>query len=412
MSIIRFVAFRYLLAKKRTNFVNIVTGISFAGVLVGAASLIVVLSVYNGLESLTERLYSKFNPDIRITPSQGKWLDIQELNGAIAAFNAIDKVSFSLQENALIRYGDREVVGVIKGVDTAYHQVADVPSTMIRGEFVLRDGFGLPYAMLGSGLAYQLQISLNDFRRGLDVYMPRAGVKVNLLNPESAFVRRSLQPAGIFDIQPEINEQYMLVPLAFVQDLLALSPERVGAAELKVKPGFAAEKVAKQMQAALGSDFDVRDRFRQEEAIFKIFRTEKWWTYFFLLLIVLVAALNLTGSLSMLVIDKKKDMAVLRSLGAKRSLLFGIFLFLGLAITFLGALLGIGLGSLLCWLQQEYAFIQFAGEGTFVVNAYPIQLRWSDVGAVMGGVMLIGTFCALYPAFKAAAEVSVDSLKT
>lgn len=412
MSIIRFVAFRYLFAKKRTNFVNIITGISFAGVLVGAASLIVVLSVYNGLESLTERLYSKFNPDIKISPAQGKWLDQKELKAALADFEGIDRVAFTLQENALIRYGNREVVGVIKGVDTAYHQVAEVPSAMIRGEFVLRDGFGLPYAMLGSGLAYQLQISLNDFRRGLDVYMPRAGVKINLLNPESAFVRRSLQPAGIFDIQPEINEQYMIVPLVFVQDLLSLSSAQVGLVEVKVQEGYALDKLAKQLQASLGSDFVVQDRFRQEEAIFKIFRTEKWWTYFFLLLIVLVAALNLTGSLSMLVIEKKKDMAVLRSLGAKRSLLFGIFLFLGLAITCLGALLGIGLGSLLCWLQQEYAFIQFAGEGTFVVSAYPVQLRWSDVGAVLGGVMLIGTCCAFYPAYKAAAEVSIDSLKT
>ncbi|MFN3528816.1 MAG: FtsX-like permease family protein [Bacteroidia bacterium] len=404
MRFVNFVAFRYLFAPKRTNFINLVTGISFLGVWVGAAALVVVLSVYNGLEALTEGLYSKFNPDIRIRPATGKLLNAQELEQALQGWEQVEAISYSLQENALVRYGEREQVAMVKGVDSAYAGVTGIASTMIRGEFVLRDGFGLPYAMLGSGLGYALQISLNDFRRGLDVYMPLRGAKIDLMRPERAFVQRSLQPAGIFDVQPDINQHYMLVPLVFMQNLMQLNSEEVGEAELLLKPGVQSESFMKRLQQHLGDDFEVKDRYRQEEAIYKIFRTEKWWTYFFLLLIVLVAALNLVGSLSMLVIEKKRDIAILAGLGASRSQLFAIFMGVGLLITGIGALLGVGTGVLLCWLQQNFGFIQLAGEGSFVVNAYPVRLLAFDIVAVLLGVCLIGALCALYPAQRAARQ--------
>lgn len=408
---LRFVIFRYLVAKKRTNFINLITGISFLGVWVGTAALVVVLSVYNGLEGLTESLYSKFNPDIRIRPAKGKLLDTATLTKFLASRSDIAHWSFTLEENALIRYGDKEVIGVIKGVDAEFAAVTDLPAAMMRGEYVLRDGFGLPYAMVGAGLGYQLQISLNDFRRGIEVYMPRRGAKLNLLQPESAFVRRSLQPAGIFDVQPEINQQYMLVPLVFLQDLLELTNQQAGSVEVRLKAGVDAEKAMLAWQKELGTAFEVKDRYRQEEALFKIFRSEKWWTYFFLMLIVLVAALNLIGSLSMLVIEKKRDIAILSSLGASGRLLFSLFFGLGMLITGIGVILGLFSGALLVWLQQQYGFVQFAGEGSFLVSAYPVALRSADLVFIALGVLLIGAICAFYPAMKAARLPVAENLR-
>jgi len=408
---LRFVIFRYLVAKKRTNFINLITGISFLGVWVGTAALVVVLSVYNGLEGLTESLYSKFNPDMRIRPARGKLLDAANLQRFVQSREEVAHWSFTLEENALIRYGDKEVVGVVKGVDAGFAEVTDLPSAMMRGEYVLRDGFGLPYAMVGAGLGYQLQISLNDFRRGIEVYMPRRGAKLNLMQPESAFVRRNLQPAGIFDVQPEINQQYMLVPLVFLQDLLQLNEQQAGSLEVKLKEGINAEKAMLAWQKELGAGYEVKDRYRQEEALFKIFRSEKWWTYFFLMLIVLVAALNLIGSLSMLVIEKKRDIAILSSLGASGHLLFSLFFGLGMLITGIGVVLGLASGALLVWLQQQYGFVQFAGEGSFLVSAYPVALKVADMVAVAGGVMLIGALCAFYPASKAARQPVAENLR-
>lgn len=411
MSVIRFIAFRYLFAKKRTNFINIVTGISFGGVLVGAAALIVVLSVYNGLEELTQGMYSKFNPDVRVRPLNSKLFDRREMEAQLKNFPQINGISYSIEENALFRYGDREVVGVIKGVDSAFVELTEVNQTMVRGEYVLRDGFGLPYAMLGVGIGYQLQISLNDYRQGIEVYMPARGKKIDLLRPETSFEKRVLQPAGIFDIQPEINQQYVLVPLVFVSDLMGITEHQVGEVAVRLKSGEHAASFAKKLQTALGSDFEVKDRYRQQEAIFKIFQTEKWWTYFFLLLIVLVAALNLVGALSMLVIEKQRDIAILSSLGASKPVLFGIFMAVGSLITLVGASLGIGLGTLLCTLQQQYEFIRFAGEGAFVVSAYPVSLRFTDILLVFGGVLLIGVLCTLYPALKAAKSMTTAHLR-
>lgn len=401
---LKFILFRYLIAKKRSNFINLITGISFLGVWVGTAALVVVLSVYNGLEGLTESLYSKFNPDLRIRPAVGKLIDADALRSFVSERPEVEAYSFILEENALVRYGDREVVGVLKGVDESFDAVSNLSQSMMRGEYVLRDGFGLPYALVGAGMGYELQVSLNDFRRGLEVYMPRRGAKLNLMQPESSFIRRSLQPAGVFDVQPEINQQYMIVPLVFLQDILQLEPKEAGGLEVRLKPGVNAEKAMRQWQDALGSHYDIKDRYRQEEALFKIFKSEKWWTYFFLLLIVLVAALNLIGSMSMLVIEKQRDIAVLSSLGATPGLIFRLFFGLGMLITSIGMGLGLGTGALLCWLQETYGFVEFAGQGSFVVSAYPVALRGLDLLATAGGVLFIGALCAYYPAKRAASQ--------
>jgi len=401
---VRFLLLRYLIAKKRLNFINIITAISFLGVWIGTAAIVVVLSVYNGLEGLTDSLYSKFNPDLRIRPTQGKVLQTSDLHKFLVGREEVEAFSFTLEENALIRYGEREVVGVLKGVDTAFSSVSGLEKSMLRGEYVLRDGFGLPYALVGAGIGYELQVSLNDFRNGLQIYMPRRGAKLNVLQPESAFVRRSLQPAGVFDVQPEINQQYLIVPLVFIQELLQLEEDIAGSLEVRLKAGTNAEKTMVQWQKMLGSKYEVKDRYRQEEALFKIFKSEKWWTYFFLLLIVLVASLNLIGSMSMLVIEKQRDIAILSSLGASPSLVFKLFFGLGWLITGIGMILGLVTGALLCWVQETYGFVEFGGQGSFVISAYPVALQWSDILATAAGVMVIGALCAYYPARRASSQ--------
>jgi len=394
--------FRYLFSRKRTNFINIITGISFFGVMVGTAALVVVLSVYNGLEDLTKTMYSRFNPDIRISPVQGKWLSAAELEVALADFKEIAASSRVLEENAMIRYDQQEFIGTLKGVDSNFAAVTGIDSFIIRGSYRLWDGFGLPYAIPGSGVAYTLSISLNDFRNALEVYMPKSG-KIDLMRPDAAFNKRVILPAGFFDVQPEINSRYTLVPLAFMQELLGRDSNQVSALELKLVAGSSPTQTRAALQQQLGSAFLVQDRDQQEDAIFRIFQTEKWWTYFFLLLIVVVAAMNLVGALSMLVLEKQRDIALLFSLGASRTRIGIIFLGLGLFITLLGAGLGIGLGAGLSWAQETYALLEFEGSENFLVSAYPVRLRLGDLLATFGGVMFIGGLCSVYPALRASA---------
>lgn len=390
---------RYLFAKKRTNFIHIITGISFVGVMIGTASLVVVLSVYNGLEDLTKSMYSRFNPDLRITPAKGKWFDAGDIEKVLADFKSISTVSRVLEEHAMLRYDQQEFIGQLKGVDSNFHLTNGIDSFIIRGRYQLWDDFGLPYAVAGSGVAYTLNLSLNDFRNALEIYVPATG-KISMMRPESAFKKRVLLPAGFFDVQPEINSRYTLVPLAFMQEILALDSQKVSALELAVSTPVT---TGKQLQAALGDDWVVKNRDQQEEVIFRVFQTEKWWTYFFLLLIVVVAAMNLVGALSMLVLEKQRDIALLFSFGATPQRVRSIFLGIGLFISLVGASLGVGLGALLCWLQQHYGLLQFAGSENFIVQAYPVQLRLLDVLATFAGVLLIGFLCSVYPAKKATA---------
>lgn len=393
---------RYLFSKKRTNFINIITGISFFGVMIGTAALVVVLSVYNGLEDLTKTMYSRFNPDIRIVPEQGKWLDGKTLQLDAAVFSEVKASSLVLEENAMLRYDQQEFIGLVKGVDDHFAQVTGIDSFLIRGQYRLWDAFGLPYAIPGSGVAYTLSISLQDFRNALEVYVPKRG-KIDLMRPDAAFNKRVILPAGFFDVQPDINSRYTLVPLAFMQEMLGLDSNKASAVELRLLPGTNPVAFGKKLQSHLGDKYRVMDRDQQEDAIFRIFQTEKWWTYFFLLLIVLVAAMNLVGALSMLVIEKQRDIALLFSLGASRARIRMIFLGLGLLITFLGASLGIGLGSGISWLQETYALLEFEGSENFLVSAYPVKLRLGDLFVTLGGVMLIGLMCSIYPAIKASA---------
>lgn len=405
MRLIRLFVFRYLFSKKRTNFINIITGISFFGVMVGTAALVVVLSVYNGLEDLTRSMYSRFNPDVRISPSAGKWLDAAALQQELRTFKGLATSAAVLEENAMLRYDRHEFIGAVKGVDSNYSTVTGIDSFIQRGRYMLWDGFGLPYAIAGSGVAYTLSISLNDYRNVLEVYVPKRG-KIDLSRPDLAFRKRSLLPAGFFDVQPEINSRYTLVPLAFMQELLELDSSRASAVELKLVAGYDARKAVRQLQQQLGDGYLVQDREQQEEAIFRIFQTEKWWTYLFLLLIVLVAAMNLVGALSMLVMEKQRDIALLYSLGATPGRIRAIFLALGLLITLLGASLGVGVGAGLSALQEQYGLLEFAGSENFLVSAYPVQLRAGDVLATFGGVLLIGLLCSVYPALRAARNFS------
>jgi len=393
---------RYLFSKKRTNFINIITGISFFGVMIGTAALVVVLSVYNGLEDLTKTMYSRFNPDIRIVPERGKWLDGKTLQLEVSRFSEVKRSSLVLEENAMLRYDQQEFIGTVKGVDANFAKVTGIDSFLIRGNYQLWDDFGLPYAIPGSGVAYTLSISLQDFRNALEIYVPKTG-KIDLMRPDAAFNKRVILPAGFFDVQPDINSRYTLVPLAFMQELLGLDSTKASAVELRLQSGTAVKAFRKTLQAHLGNTFRVMDRDQQEDAIFRIFQTEKWWTYLFLLLIVLVAAMNLVGALSMLVIEKQRDIALLFSLGANRGHIRLIFLGLGLFITCLGAGLGIGLGAAISWLQETYALLEFEGSENFLVSAYPVKLRLNDLLVTLGGVLFIGLLCSIYPAMRAAA---------
>lgn len=397
-----FIAKRYLIARKTSNFINIISWVSFSGVMVGTIALIIVLSVFNGLENLVGTLYNRFDPDLKVEVKKGKNF---ELNNAkildIKALSEVLVLSKSLEENALFRYKNNENIATIKGVDTAFSKINKIDSNVYYGKYLLKSD-SVNYCVLGNGVAGKLSIALNDYYAFLEIYVPKKG-KITSLNPEQAFSRKRIQPIGIFDIQPELNQKYVLAPLDFVQDLLSVK-NKISALEISLSPDANVSKIQEKIKNILGNNYTVKNRYEQQEAIYKIFRLEKWGAFLILSFIIFIAALNLVGSLTMLIIDKKHHIAMLSNMGANKTQIRLIFLLEGLLITFVGTVLGIIFGSLICLIQEKFGLIGLQTAGDFVVEAYPVALRLNDILLVFLTVLFLGLICSAYPAWQSAKQ--------
>ncbi|MFZ5941962.1 MAG: FtsX-like permease family protein [Bacteroidota bacterium] len=391
-----YIARRYLFGKKSQNAINIISLISVLGVATGTMALVVVLSVFNGFDKVVKSLFSAFDPDIKISLAEGKTfspdsaliLQIRELDG-------VEALSEVLEENALLMYGEKQYIATIKGVDDAFMDVSGIDSMIYDGTMKLHDE-NRPYAIVGQGVAYNLQISLN-FINPLFIYLPKRVGPVNLANPDDAFKRKFIFPSGIFSIEQEFDSKYVLVPASFLRELLDYSNE-VSSIEVKVSSPQLLASTVKAIREIMGPDYSVRDRQEQNELFYRIMKTEKWAIFLILTFILIVASFNIIGSLSMLIIDKKEDISTLRNMGASDQQISRIFLVEGWMISIIGSLAGLLFGSLICWIQMRFELLKLSGSGTFVIDAYPVDLQALDILLIWLTVLLIGFLAARYPA--------------
>jgi lipoprotein-releasing system permease protein len=365
--------------------INIISGISMAGVLIGSAALIIILSVYNGFEVTILSLYSNFSPEIKIEPRLGK-----TFNPNTSYFNSLrhDRQVFSvtevLEEKALIKYENKPFIGTIKGVSDDFLKNKLIDSTVQVGSFTLKSGTQ-DYAVIGSEVQNSLGINVHDPLATMEIYSPRRPVG-NGSDPLSEFVVRSVTPSGVFAVGPDFDDM-VVAPLRFVRELLD-QPENVSALEINYKKGTDLNAVQEMIEGKIGKDFTVKNRRQQDTELYKTLNYERWFIFMILVFVLIIAIFNIIGSLTMLVIDKRKDIAILTSLGANKQIIQGIFFFEGMMISITGCIAGVVLGLGFCILQQRFGFVKM-GSKMSVLDAYPVSLRLSDFVLVFLTVIVV-----------------------
>jgi lipoprotein-releasing system permease protein len=391
-----FIARRYLLAKKSQNVINIISAISVVGVATGTMALIVILSVFNGFDSLIKSLFSIFDPELEISLVEGKTFMVEGDGRFEAVRNHPGVAHFTevLEENTLLMYGDRQHIAVMKGVSENYPRQSGLEEMIVEGNFRLWGEYDNEFAVVGLGMANMLGIGLN-FVTPLEVYVPRRTASLTII-PEQAFNRRLIFPSGVFSVEQEFDMNYFIVPISFARDLLEYDYQ-VTSVELGLYANFRESVMMEELQEILGDEFRVRNRYQQHEWLYRVMETEKWAIFLILSFILLVASFNIIGSITMLIIEKKKDIAVLKSMGAGESLIRKIFLFEGWMISAVGAFAGLVLGFVISYAQMEFGIIKLYGAGTFIIDAYPVELRSMDFVYVLLTVLAIGFFAALLP---------------
>jgi len=389
-----YIAKRYLFAKKSRNAINVISSVSVAGVTTGTMALIIVLSVFNGLETLVRSIFNTFDPDLKVTAALGKTFipDTSSLM-LLSKVSGVACYSLCLEEDALLKYGDKQYIATIKGVDDNYSSVTGIDSTMWDGKFVLKGETGRFFAIPGLGIANYLGININ-FITPLNIYVPRRSAGTDL-NPENAFVRMFIFPSGIYQVEQEYDSKYVFIPLEFARELLEDKSE-VSSVEVKFDQGADESTVQKDVKNIFGEGFNVQNKYEQQEIFYKVMRSERVAIFIILTLILIIASFNIIGSLTMLIIEKERDIEILKSLGADNNLIRKIFIFEGWLISVLGALAGILLGFLICWLQQRYGLVRLRSD-SLVMSAYPVVMEFRDFIIVPATVLLIGYWAAWYP---------------
>ena len=396
MNLALHIAKRYLFAKKSHNAINVISFVSVCGITVATAALMCALSVFNGFTDLVAKSFSAFDPELQITPAQGKVFDPTDIRiEQVKKLNSIAFTSEALEENALLRFEDRQKPIILKGVSPEFINLADVNKLMLDGQFILREG-DVDNAVIGAGLAMTLGVGVN-FLSPLEIYVPKRDVKVNPSNPMNAFTTGYAHVSGVFALnQAKYDDQMLIVSIDLARDLLNYEKE-VTSLDVKVKDGESTENVKKEIAAILGDNYLVKDRFEQQADMYRMVNIEKWVTFLILAIILIIAVFNVVGSLSMLILDKTEDVKILRNLGASNILITNIFAFEGWLITFVGAIIGLVLGIFVCLLQQYFGFIKLGSAGAFVVDAYPVSVEPLDVILIFITVSIVGFLAVLYP---------------
>ena len=394
-----YIARRYLFSKKKHNAINIISGISVCGVALATLALVCTLSVFNGFQDMVAGFFTAFDPELKITIREGKVFEPQ--GAAFQEVRSLPEIGVwteTLEENAMVQYKDRQAMAIIKGVEDNFEELTSIDSLLYgAGEFILHDSI-VDYGVLGVELISELGTGL-QFVDPLQVYAPKRNVRVNMANPSASFNRDYLFSPGVVFVvnQQKYDARYILTSLSFARNLFNYDTE-VSAGELKLKPGADVTAVQRKIARILGDEFVVLDRYEQQADVFRIMEIEKFISYLFLTFILAIACFNVIGSLSMLILDKREDVETLRNLGADDRLIARIFLFEGRLISLFGALSGIVLGLLLCYIQQRFGIISLGGgSGSFIVDAYPVSVHATDVILIFITVITVGFLSVWYP---------------
>ncbi len=394
-----YIAKRYLFSKKKHNAINIISGVSVCGVALATMALVCTLSVFNGFRDMVATFFTAFDPELKITVNEGK-----VFNPTDAHYKELKKMAdvkvctLTLEENAMVQYKDRQTMAVIKGVQENFEKLTSIDSILIgNGLFMLHDTIA-DYGIMGVELVSTLGCGV-QFLDPLQIYVPKRDAPVDLVNPSSSFNMEYLySPGVVFAVkQRKYDSQYIITSLAFARHLLNYNNE-VSAIELKLMPNSDVESVKAKIEKLVGPKYSVKNRYEQQEDVFQIMKIEKFISYLFLTFILMIACFNVIGSLSMLILDKKDDVSTLRSLGANDKVISRIFLFEGRLISVIGAVFGILLGLLLCYLQQKYGLIQLGNGGdNFIVKAYPVSVHPMDIVVIFFTVIIVGFLSVWYP---------------
>ncbi len=390
-----YIAWRYLFAKKTHTAINTITMVSVVGVAVGSMALVVVLSVFNGLEKLILSMFNAFHPDMEITVAEGKTFSMETFPlEELMDIPGVVYYSEVLEEMGMLVHQDRQHLARLRGVDDTYSLITGIDTMLIKGAFILTEN-DRNFMVPGQGVYIVLNANISDFLNPIDIYVPRRG-RTTGLHPSQAFRSLSVFPAGVFAVQSEYDMEYVIVPLRLMRRLLDYDTE-VTSLVLSIDPQYNHLRVQRSIQEVTGPDFVVRNRLQQQDFLYRVMRSERWAIFFILTFILIIAAFNIIGSLSMLVIEKRRDIAVLRSMGASKPLINRIFFLEGMLISMAGALGGIFLGGLFSWLQMRFGIIGLQAEGVFIMDAYPVFVKWTDLLLVTVTVFCIGMVAALIP---------------
>jgi lipoprotein-releasing system permease protein len=365
-----------------------------AGIIVGTMAVVIVLSVFNGFNNLIENFFSNFDPDLKITSVRGKmFVPAEHRFDKIKTLPGVIHYAEVIEEVALLKYNNQMSHAVIKGVPDNYALYTKIDTLIVDGIFMLEDE-ETEYAVVGQGVAYKLGLGLS-FVDPIRIFVPKKGRQLTL-SPSRSLNYDYIFPAGVFAVLEEIDSKYMIVPYDFAVRLFE-SENSVTAVELGLDPKMNPKKLQDEIRNILGESFHVKNKYQQHDLIFKTMKSEKWASYFILVFILVVASFNMLASLSMLIIDKKEDLFILRSMGAGSKLIRRIFLFEGWLISFFGAIIGTVLGLFVCWLQIKFELVTLPGTGSFVIPAYPVQVIFSDILIILGIVWSIGFVASWYP---------------
>ena len=390
------IASRYLFSKKSHSAINVISIISVCGVALITAALVCTLSVYNGFTHLIGSLLSEIQPDIKVLPATGKILDgTLEVWDEVAGWETIRYIEPVIEETALAVY-DRQLPVIVKGIPNDYDKLTGLAHTIVSGDYLLQDEV-TSYAIVGAGVAVRLEAGVG-YSRPIELYAPRRKGRVNLSNPAASFVsHRFFVSAAFYSNQAQYDDNLIYIPIEEARALFDY-PTEATAMEIRCIDGASVDKVAEMLKARLGDDYIVQNRLMQNGDSFRWMQIEKWITFLILAFILLIATFNIVGALSMLIVDKQEDISTMRKLGADDRLITRIFITEGWLISMIGALSGLLIGILLCWIQQEFGLLRLGDSGAFIVEAYPVRLEWSDTLIVTAVVLLLGAVIAGYPA--------------
>lgn len=392
-----FIARRYLFAKKSHNVINVISGISIAGVALASFALICTLSVFNGFHDLVASLFRDFDPELKVVPAQGKFLKTTDENIEKAcSLPFIDACSFTLEEQALISYKSKQEIAMIKGVADNYHDLVNIEGLLLgKGIFMLEDEV-CHYGILGAGLMSRLDCGTSP-AYPLKLYIPKKEGRVSLTNPTGAFNQANIySPGVVFRVEQEkYDNSYVIVSLELAQNLTDRQDE-ASALEIMLKDGIGLRKAKRELTAVLGPEFLVLDRFEQQADVFKVVKLEKLVSYLFLTFILLIACFNIIGSLIMLIVEKQQDISLLGSMGAEQKTIERIFVTNGILISLIGAVSGLMLGVAAIFVQKRFGIITLGAEGSFIVDAYPVSIQWQDIILVLVTVLAV-SFLSVRP---------------